>query len=107
MCLKFGVVKFYAASTYGTNPYKIVPLKWVQDIYGNEVLVQYPSKDEVFTDFKYIVECKPPLPIWEIYCGTLQHVTSKLFCNDYLFHIRHYLDLKNFLIIKEPSIGNL
>ncbi len=80
---KFAIVKFDVISTYGTNPYKVVPLQWVKDTDHNKVLVQYPSKDEVFTEFGSILECNQPLSSWKECSGTLEYVTSKLlFCEN-------------------------
>nr|ACE75407.1 conserved hypothetical protein [Glyptapanteles indiensis] len=73
---KFAIVKFDVISTYGTNPYKVVPLQWVKDTDHNKVLVQYPSKDEVFTEFGSILECNQPLSSWKECSGTLEYVTN-------------------------------
>ncbi len=74
---KFAIVKFDVISTYGTNPYKVVPLRWIKNTYQNKVLVRYPSKDEVFTEFENILECNRPLSSWRECSGTLEYVTSE------------------------------
>lgn len=76
MCQKFAIVKFDAISTYGTNPYKIVPFRWITDTYGH-VRVQYPSKDEVFIYFDKIFKCHSALPSWKEYGGTIEDMTGK------------------------------
>lgn len=61
---KFAIVKFDVISTYGTNPYKVVPFKWVKDAGKNKVLAQYPSKDDVFEEFENILKCNQPKSRW-------------------------------------------
>ncbi len=75
---KFAIVKFDVISTYGTNPYKVVPFKWVKDIEKNKVLAQYPSKDDVFDEFENILKCKQPKSRWIECSGSLEYLTSKL-----------------------------
>ena len=75
MCQKFAIVKFDAISTYGTNPYKIVPFRWIKATYGH-VRVQYPSKDDVYIYFDKILKCHSALPSWKEYAGTIEDVTG-------------------------------
>ncbi len=75
---KFAIVRFDVISTYGTNPYKVVPLRWIKNTDPNKVLVRYPSKDEVFTEFENIIECNQPSSSWRECSGTLEYVTSEL-----------------------------
>ncbi|CAD6243526.1 GSCOCT00013079001.2-RA-CDS [Cotesia congregata] len=73
---KFAIVKFDVISTYGTNPYKVVPFKWVKDTDKNKVLAQYPSKDDVFEEFENILKCNQPKSRWIECSGSLEYLTN-------------------------------
>ncbi|CAD6243590.1 GSCOCT00014200001.2-RA-CDS [Cotesia congregata] len=73
---KFAIVKFDVISTYGTNPYKVVPFKWVKDTDKNKVLAQYPSKDDVFKEFENILKCNEPKSRWIECSGSLEYLTN-------------------------------